>query len=242
MKSNFHSLKVGWTNDYLLKCSGGYLLIDTGFSRYYDQLVAGMNRIGLDASQIKHLLLTHHHDDHSGFAARLIKQTHAQVIVHQDAAIPLSKGAFEFPGSMRPVNPQVSLVFQVHRLITGRDFKFSPIIMTDQDRVLSGDDTDLLKSVGVDGRILYTPGHSKDSISVLLSDGNAFVGDLAMDFLNFLGCKYRPVFFEDIHAVLESWRKLIEAGAKMVHPAHGGSFPIERLIYYRSLFVRGTRS
>jgi glyoxylase-like metal-dependent hydrolase (beta-lactamase superfamily II) len=53
--------------------------------------------------------------------------------------------------------------------------------------VVSSDDFDLLKNIGIEGKILYTPGHLRDSISVVLSDGNAFVGDAAMNFLNFCG-------------------------------------------------------
>ena len=32
--------------------------------------------------------------------------------------------------------------------------------------------------MGIHGRIIHTPSHSEDSISLVLDDGNCFVGDL----------------------------------------------------------------
>jgi len=37
---------------------------------------------------------------------------------------------------------------------------------------------DLLSCMGIHGRIVHTPSHSEDSISLVLDDGNCFVGDL----------------------------------------------------------------
>jgi glyoxylase-like metal-dependent hydrolase (beta-lactamase superfamily II) len=37
-----------------------------------------------------------------------------------------------------------------------------------------------LQAFGVDGKVVYTPGHTAGSISVLLSTGEAIVGDLLM--------------------------------------------------------------
>ena len=98
--------------------------------------------------------------------------------------------------------------------------------------LISGDDADTLKQIGIEGEILHTPGHSADSISVLLSDGNAFVGDAAMNFLNFCRIKYRPIFIEDIDSVFTSWKKLMENGAKWIYPAHGRPFAVNKLAQY----------
>lgn len=97
--------------------------------------------------------------------------------------------------------------------------------------VLSGDDFDLLKNIGIDGKILYTPGHSRDSISVILSDGSAFVGDVAMNFLRLTGIGHRPIYVEDIDTVYESWQRLIEQGAEVIYPSHGNPFSARNLSY-----------
>jgi glyoxylase-like metal-dependent hydrolase (beta-lactamase superfamily II) len=114
---------------------------------------------------------------------------------------------------MQPVNRRVEFVFSIFRLFH-KQFTFPPLILGENDIVLIGDSTDLLKSIGINGKILYTPGHSRDSISVILSDGSAFVGDVAMNFLRLTRIEYRPIYVEDINAVYESWRRLVEQGAK----------------------------
>ncbi len=39
-----------------------------------------------------------------------------------------------------------------------------------------------------------------------------------------------PIFAEDMSKVKNSWRKLINMGVKKIYPAHGKSFPVEKLI------------
>ena len=95
--------------------------------------------------------------------------------------------------------------------------------------MIEGDNSDLLEEIGVEGVILHTPGHTRDSISVLLSDGSAFVGDAAMNFLWWTGIGHRPIVVEDLKAAYGSWRKLREHGARMIYPSHGRAFSATEL-------------
>lgn len=234
MSQGFYRLNLGITKCYLLECSRGYLLIDTAYPGDYEKFMKAIEKLGVGLSTIQYLLLTHHHDDHAGFAARLVEQTGCKVIVHQDAILPLRKGQSE--DTMEPINHCIKVVFSLFEIIH-REFKYPPLAVTDKDIVISGDDFDLLKSIGIDGKILHTPGHTKDSISVVLSDGNSFVGDAAMNFLNFCYIKYRPIYVEDIDLVFESWQKLTEHGAERIYPAHGSPFSAEKLTHYRKRFT-----
>ena len=83
--------------------------------------------------------------------------------------------------------------------------------------------------IGLSGRIIETPGHTTDSISVLLEDGNCFVGDAAANFLQFAGTKYCVILVEDIEEYYRTWGKLISCGARRVYPAHGKPFAVENL-------------
>ena len=76
---------------------------------------------------------------------------------------------------------------------------------------------------------MYTPGHTEDSISVLLSDGSAIVGDVAMNFLNICHTRHSPIYIQDFEEMYGSWKKLIEHGAKTIYPAHGKPFSAEEL-------------
>ncbi len=87
----------------------------------------------------------------------------------------------------------------------------------------------MLRRLGIAGRILWTPGHTAGSISVLLDDGRAFVGDAAMNFLRLCRTGYRPLYAEDYSQVFRSWARLLEAGARQIYPAHGRPFAAARL-------------
>ena len=77
---------------------------------------------------------------------------------------------------------------------------------------------------GIQGKIINTPGHSSGSVSVLLETGDVFVGDLAMNKFPLRLSPGLPIFAEDLSKLKESWRLLLDQGAKTVYPAHGEPF------------------
>mgnify|MGYP001823185938 CR=1 FL=1 len=88
------------------------------------------------------------------------------------------------------------------------------------------DDGLSLADYGIPGRVVYTPGHSSGSVTVMLDTGEAFVGDLAMNKFPLCFSPSLPIFADDPSAVISSWRKLIQLGASTVYPAHGKPFPV----------------
>jgi len=225
-----HIVKLGWTRCFLLKCTGGYLLIDTYYPGHYPQFEKKLARLGIAVSEIKYLFLTHHHDDHAGFAAELVRRTGCRVIAHRNAVPALEEGKSE--GNIKPVNRRIKIVFFFYMLfymLFHKKFKFPLLALTERDILIEGDNDSFLKGIGIDGVILHTPGHTGGCISVLLSDGSAFVGDVAMNFLRWTGVGHRPIGIEDINTVYESWRKLRERGARIIYPAHGRPFSATKL-------------
>ena len=73
----------------------------------------------------------------------------------------------------------------------------------------------------LNGQILFTPGHTADSIS-LLADGNLFCGDAAMDGIP--SSHKITIWVEDKVAFEKSWDEMIASGAKKIFPAHGSPF------------------
>ncbi|NQT01834.1 MAG: MBL fold metallo-hydrolase [Planctomycetes bacterium] len=224
-------VKLGWVRCFLLKCTGGYLLIDVYYPGNYAKFEKKLARTGIAASEIKYLLLTHHHDDHAGFAAELVRHTGCQVIAHRNALSALEKGEYE--GTAKPVNRRLQIVMAFYllyyKLFHKGEWDFPPVRLADRDIIIEGDNDEFLKGIGIDGVILHTPGHTRDSISVLLSDRSAFVGDAAMNFLRWTGVGHRPIYIEDINIVYESWRKLRERGARVIYPSHGNCFSAAKL-------------
>jgi glyoxylase-like metal-dependent hydrolase (beta-lactamase superfamily II) len=88
------------------------------------------------------------------------------------------------------------------------------------------DETFDLSAFGVEGRILYTPGHTAGSLSVLLPDGRAIVGDVMMGGYmggNLFGARPNYHYFaDDLDAVHGSIRALFDAGVKTFYVGHGG--------------------
>lgn len=221
-------IKVSFTNCFLLECNTGYLLIDTGFPGEYKSFLKELAKMNIMISDIKYLLLTHYHDDHAGFAKELLEGSNAKLIVHKNAVSFLEKGErLEYKGKF--LNLCVEFLLKTHATLSKRPQKYLPFKIKKDDYILDGDDSNLLQKIGLNGKILYTPGHSWDSISVILSDGSAIVGDAAMNFLNICRCKHRPIYAEDYNEVYKSWQKLLKEGAKVIYPSHGKPFSAEKL-------------
>lgn len=223
-------LKVGFTNCFFIPCDGGYMQIDVSYPNHFKKYLKGLEKIGIDISEIKYLLLTHHHDDHVGFAAEMVENCGAKIIVHEKALEPLARGAAA--EDSYPLNGCVKVIMGLFSIF--HKFVFPPVIPSPEDIIVKGDDSEVLRKIGIDADILYTPGHTDGSISVLMPDDEgskiAFVGDVAMDLFNFCGCKHRPIFVKDIEQVYQSWDRLRESGVKTVYPAHGDPFPVEELV------------
>jgi glyoxylase-like metal-dependent hydrolase (beta-lactamase superfamily II) len=220
------SVRVGFTAIYLVPCAGGYLQIDTGYGGEYETFRKKLDKIGIPPSRIKYLFLTHHHDDHAGFSAELIRRTNAVLIVHKNAVAPLASGVTT-KSDMRAINLSIRTIFSVWSLF--HRYVFPPVAVRERDIVITGDDDHIPGALGIDGKILYTPGHNDESISLVLADGSAFVGDTAANMFGSLGARHRPPFVKDPNELYRSWEKLRRNGARVIYPTHGKPFDIGRL-------------
>ena len=220
-------INLGVTRLYLLPCNGGYLLVDTSYARTWPKFMAGLRAHGISLDQIRWVFLTHTHEDHTGFLARLLAASGAHLIAHANAVQPLREGV----AAHVPVQVSVRSMLPVWwlLLLLRRDGGYAPYALTAQDVVIAGDDAQALPALGLAGQVLYTPGHTHEAISLLLPDGSAFVGDAASNLLHWAGLAYRPIVQQDEAVVRASWRKLLAAGARQIYPAHGAPFSADRL-------------
>ncbi len=224
---NTITLQGGWTTRHLLPCDGGYLQVEAGSQKKYALFRRQLEERGIEPEQIRYLFLTHHHEDHAGFTAALKEASGCRIIAHRDAVPYLEKGQ-QARTRAGLVNWR-SLLVVLYVFLTGWSLNFPPLALSDEDHVLEGDDDELLRSLGVSGRALYTPGHSPDSISLLMDDGRCFCGDAAMNNPRWLGTRYCCILMSDVGEYYASWRKMVQEGARTVYPAHGQPFPAERL-------------
>ena len=227
---DYMSITTAFSKCYILECNGGYLIIDTGYPKDYKKFVKNLDeKYRIDVSEIKYLLLTHHHDDHSGFAAELIKNTDLKLIIHEKSIERLKMGQSE--DESEPTNKRIKFVFGFFSRF--HEFVFPPVIPRENDIIMKGTEPnkEILNNIEINGTIIYTPGHTKDGISVILDDGAVFVGDNAMNawYFNILGIKKRPIFLQDINLIFESWETYIKMGGKKIYPTHGKPFDILKL-------------
>jgi hydroxyacylglutathione hydrolase len=214
------------TRCFALECNEGYLLIDVPYPGSYEALCKSLEEAGIEISEIKYLLLTHHHDDHVGCVNELMWDTGATIIVHEKAVTHLAAGRSDPDG--RPINQCIGVLVGIYGLF--HQFVFPPVMLREGDLIITGDDDALLAGIGIDGKIIHTPGHTHDSISVILSDGSAIVGDAAMSFMEFCRTRHRPIYVQDLEQTYQSWEKLRQHGAQVIYPSHGDPFAAEELV------------
>ena len=129
--------------------------------------------------------------------------------------------------SLKPMPPGVTAWGRVFGKILGAlVVPFVRIPPAKVDLVLEDGELSLAE-YGIQGTVIHSPGHSSGSVSVLLETGEAFVGDLAMNAFPVRLGPGLPIFAEDTEMLEESWRMLLNRGARTVYPAHGDPFSIE---------------
>lgn len=216
----FFKIRIGKTNTYLLQSEfSDYILIDTCTSCGSEQLIQRISRLGIKPYQIKLIVLTHSHYDHCGALADLKEWSNAPVLAHQDSLTWLKAG-ISYP--VKAVNPLFDKVIQSLQIRFPDLSNYKPV----NPDITVTDNYDL-SSWGIPGRIIHTPGHTQDSISVILNSGTAFAGDAIFN----IACwTISPPFQEDKCAVIDSWIKLNNENCLVYHPGHGLPVSKYRLI------------
>lgn len=189
-------VNVGYrsTNFWVVSAGRSRLLIDLGWWGMFDALAANLERMDVRLREITHGVATHFHGDHAG-AAQDLKNAGMRLIVAEEqvAAIPLMKRHAKEADRYTEITPVGNLV-----------------VSCIESRAL-------LATLGIDGQFVHTPGHSDDSITVLLDGGEAFTDDLTW-----------PMFAteETMEQVMQSWERLHALGASTVYAGHGPVRPM----------------
>ena len=227
-----YTIPLGIDNVYIVKDKGA-VIIDSGAPNKGTTFLKDLEKFGIKPEEIQLIILTHGHWDHVGSAAEIKKLTGAKVVMHKNEKHWLEQ-------SLKPMPPGITTWGKIStKLFTWTIVPFVHIEPTKIDIVLK-DETFSLEDFGISGKILYTPGHSSGSISVLLDSGEAFVGDMAMNKLPLRFSPGMPIYAENLDLLFDSWQKLMDMGAKKIFPAHGNSFSVniirKELIKIRAKF------
>ena len=190
-------VNVGYdsTNYYVLSDSKPRLLIDIGWPGTLPKFQRQFQRMDIKITDIPYCVATHYHPDHAGLAQDL-KNMGVKLIAleNQVTTLPVLKSY---------VKPSDNFV----------DIK-----TTDNTLLTFADSRTFLARLGIQGEIIPTPGHSDDSITLILDDGSAFTGDLT----------YPLLASDDVNDVVnQSWEKIRSFKVKQVYPGHGPVWKLE---------------
>jgi ribonuclease/clavin/mitogillin len=188
-------VNVGYrsTNYWVVSAGTSRLLVDIGWPGTLGTMKSNLRRMRVPLREIRYALATHYHIDHAGLAEELKKEQIPLLVLEvQVEAIPMMKTW------TKPWDNYVEITADGNVTISFEESR------------------QLLGQMGVSGEIHHTPGHSDDSISLLLDDGSVFTGDLPPEAYAF-----------DNPVALDSWRLLRERGAKRVYPGHGPIRPVD---------------
>ncbi len=222
-------------NTYLYPIADGYVIIDTGYEDSYKRVLSRMSNKGIDIKNVRYVFLTHAHDDHAGFLNELLtKNPHIKCIVHEESVIGLIRGQNSFEGGC---SSRLALIFcKIMSLFGKGEHRFPCLESENMDRLIrvSRENADEVGAL-IDGKILFTPGHTADSISVKVRN-MIFCGDAAMNGLPSL--RRTTIWIENVKDYKKSWDILISESSDLLYPAHGRPFSDSELIKYNRYLLK----
>jgi len=181
------------TNYYVLADHTPRLLIDAGWPGTFAAMQHAAERMGIALAGIPYQLVTHYHPDHAGLAEEL-KRLGVRLLVAETqlAAIPLLSSYVKPGDHYTPIQPAGNILLTA---AASRAF---------------------LVGIGIQGEIISTPGHSDDSVTLVLDEGAAFTGDLT---------PLHMVPHDPADRAYQSWQRLWALGVHTIYPGHGPPQP-----------------
>ncbi len=217
-------------NNWLYKGPEGWVLIDTGYDTGFDNCRKALEEQGLTFRDIRYVFLTHAHDDHAGFLGTLLQEApNTQAVISPLSVETLLRGQNSFDGGCSTLGAAAFCHFM--KLLGRGKHLFPPLTETDISRCLivsESNKSELEAMLG--GKIITTPGHTVDSMSLLLPDGTLFCGDAAMN--GFPSSRRVTIWVGDKEKFIDSWQTILASDARIIYPGHGKPFPPEDLRKY----------
>ncbi|MBQ9142865.1 MAG: MBL fold metallo-hydrolase [Lachnospiraceae bacterium] len=178
------------TNTYIISGDNGVIMFDTGWAGTLSRFYRELGTKGLRLSDIDYLLISHYHPDHMGIAQEIANQGVKLLVME----------------SQREHLHDADKVFEKDRRSA-----FMPIDDKSVMVLPFAESRAFLQRLGMQGCIIPTPGHSEDSISLIMDGEAAFVGDLY------------PLYELELHqepGVQESWELIKSFRPKKVYYGH----------------------
>ncbi len=183
-------LKYGNTNTFLIEGRNGNLLVDTDYAGTLPALYKALKQNGKAVSEIEYVFATHFHPDHVGLVGELMKQNVKLLLL----------------------DSQKDYIHFSDALFSRDKLEFVRIDDNQAIVISCSESREFLFGMGIDGEVIHTPSHSPDSISLVLDNGDCFVGDLEpFEYIEAYG---------DNQKLKDDWAKIMAFNPKRVFFAH----------------------
>lgn len=184
-------LKYGNTNTYFVRGTSGGLLIDTDYAGTLSAFYKALKKNNISTTEITYILATHYHPDHMGLVSEL-------------TGIGIK---------LLLIDIQYDYVHFADNLFKReKHLRYKPICEKDAVIITCKESRNFLSHMGILGEIISTISHSKDSISIILDNGECMVGDLEP--VEYLAA------YQDNLALQEDWKKIMNYKPKVIYYAH----------------------
>jgi glyoxylase-like metal-dependent hydrolase (beta-lactamase superfamily II) len=201
--------RIGYSNVVLIKNGANSVLVDTGLKGRFKKVKTLLSQLQVEPGEVKLIVLTHVHYDHTGNLQRLKEYTGAKVLVHQNEYENLKSGFIPIPDGQGKYS---RLISKFGKLVYP---KYASPRAFEAD-LINEDEFDLSK-YGIAGKVISTPGHTLGSQSVLLGP-KLIAGDT---FINLKNGKIFPPFCNEPKVLIHTWQNLFDLGIEEIYPGHG---------------------
>ncbi|MGW6912329.1 MBL fold metallo-hydrolase [Kitasatospora sp. NPDC054939] len=207
VRPELHMITLTFGTAYLWRDDHGLALVDTGIAGSADAIEEAIRRTGADPADLRHIVLTHHHADHTGSAAELAARRPQALVVAHRLEAPVVRGEQEAaPPVLRPFEEEIWAglppIPQAPPCRVGRE-------------VSDGDVLDF----GGGAVVVHVPGHTDGSLALHLpGPGVLFTGDAIA---NVQGRTMLGVFNLDSERAAESMHRLAALDAETAVFGHG---------------------
>lgn len=216
----------GRSNAYLLRAGQYNILVDTGKKNAYKKLQQNIKSLLPDHQHIHFLILTHTHFDHCQNAATIKDKHQCNIIMSEHEAIFAKNGYTPLPnGTFLITRPISSLGKRLGKNRYGYE-PFTPDILVN-------DAYDFNES-GLNIKIITTRGHSLGSLSIIIDNEIAIVGDTLFGiFRN----SVFPPYADKKNELSDSWKALLNTNSELFLPGHGKEISKKLLLNEYHKFV-----
>ncbi len=200
------SLRI--VNAFLLETDGGLILIDTGLPGSEGRILEAIAELGREPADVRQILLTHCHADHTGSLAALKEATGAPVSMDPVDAELTRRGE-----TLRPAEAGPGLVNGLmYRIMSRRGTSRLPAVAIENEL---HDGQELESGL----RVVHAPGHTAGQVAFLWPEqGGVLVAADAAS--NMLGLGYAPIY-EDLEEGQRSLAKLATLAFEVACFGHG---------------------